>query len=612
MPAAPESAEAESAVDTPVAAAPQPYDTYQLVIASFGEGEAPALAEDAVIRDVVGGLPGTDAPPAPAPQAAGPDTTQQSAAPVPPQDAPPSSMPETLPEPLRDSEPQRDAARDAALVAEIALEVADDATVPLDGLPKALAERVETLPPEDRPPLPPWIPAEAPDQPTLVGDAYPAEHLHGPSFVASIPVEPVVFAPAPERPAPETAAPPSEQPAAPAPLPAPPEPPAPAVPEATTPEPEETVLLHRPARAMPPEDVENPDLEEHDLSLTFAGLLPAEERPAEPLFGPASAPSPQPAPAEPSSRPPRAFRPQGPDAVASLALQLTQLSVESAAQFTLLSRADNIVAMAGSLSDQDTQALLGEIGHIWEGESADAASSSATAPRPARFRYMQLPGGGDFLLYSARTVENMALTMLFPGDVPLKLIRKQAAQLLELLERVPESTSAADAEPESPAETEAARTQPSRPTGMRAPEGLREALGALDESAEPERIIQAGAATDVALASFTFVWLPRKDELPAEIAGLVSGWLEEVSTGHGWRLESAQVQPTFVSAQLQLSAELGPAIALEVLMRETAVHAGDAGLWADASYIVAPAREVSDQEIAGLIEFRRESQGAAD
>lgn len=619
-PAAPDTSGVENEADTPIAGTFRPDDTYQVLMASFNDGDAPDLPDNAVVRDVIGGLSGDDvapeAVPASTPASAEADTTQQSAAPVQSQDSPPSSMPETLPEPPRDT------ARDAALVAEMALEVADDATVPLDGLPKALAERVETLPPEDRPPLPPWIPADMPDEPTLVGDAYPAEHLHGPSFVASIPAEPVVFAPAPERatlapaaPLPET---PARQPlelAASFPVDSQTTAPAPEAPESEAAQPEETIPLHHPAKAPPPEAVENHDLEEHDLSLTFAGLLPAEERPAEPVFGPDSAPGPQPeppAPAQPPSRPPRAFRPQGPDAVASLALQLTQLSVESAAQFTLLSRAGAIVAMAGSLSEQDTQALLGEIGHIWEGDGEGAASSPAAAPRPARFRYMQLPSGGDFLLYSARTVENMELTMLFPGDVPLKLIRKQATQLLGILERVPEGAPPAEEEPESASESEAASTQPSRPTGMRPPEGLREAVRALDEAAQAAPEAKAEAAPEAGLSSFTFVWLPRKDELPAEIAGLMSGWLGEVSAGHDWRLDGAQVQPTFVAVQLRLPVEVGPSVAAEVLMRETAVHAGDAGLWADASYIVTPAREISGQEIAGLIEFRRESQGAAD
>ncbi|MCC7210168.1 MAG: response regulator [Anaerolineae bacterium] len=606
-PTPPESAGPDNDAETPVARTFRPDDTYRMVMADFNAADAPAVPDDAVVRDVVAGLPGNETA----------DTTQRNAAPEVAPPPPPSTLPEPPPEPARDP------ARDAALVAEMALEVADDATVPLDGLPKALAERVETLPPEDRPPLPPWIPADRPDEPTLVGDAYPTEHLHGPSFVASIPAEPV-FAPAPERGLPVTPAQPEPAPAAPEPAQpevsqpqtVPPLTPAPAAPT-PTPEPEETIPLHEPIKAPPPAPVENHDLEEHELSLTFAGLLPADERPVETVFGPESTPSAPPAPASPAapSRPPRAFRPQGPDAVASLALQLTQLSVESAAQFTLLSRTGGIVAMAGSLSEQDTQALLGEIAHIWEGEEGGAAAASVATPtsaaRPARFRYMQLPSGGDFLLYSARTVETMALTMLFPGDVPLKLIRKQAAQLLDLLERVPESALPAASEPETATESEAARTQPSRPTDLRAPEGFREAVDALaaDQGAPAA---PAQLAAETALASYTFVWLPRKDELPAETVDLLSGWLNEVAAGHDWPLDSAQVQPTFVAVQMRLPGEVGPSVALDVLMRETAAHAGDAGLWADASYIVTPAREISDLEIAGLIEFRRESQGAAD
>ena len=578
-PAPPKSALADSEAETPVGSpAFRPDDTFQQMIATLDPAGTLGMPEGATIRDMMGGLMADS----PAPEAADAGMTEQHAPEAPnalDREVPPVSIPESLPEAPRNS------ARDAALMAEMALEVADDATVPLDRLPEALARRVETLPPADRPPLPPWIPADTPDQPTLVGDAYPDEYLHGPSFVSSLPAEPL---PAPEPPPPAASAPV---------------------------EVEETIPLHRPAKT-PPEPEEDEGVED-DLSLTFAGLLPAEERPDDPVFGPevaASALTPggelsaQPAESEAAQRPPRAFQPQGADAVASLALQLTQLSVELAAQFTLLSRAGAIVAMAGTLPERDVQALLSEIGHIWEGES-----SAAAGQRPARFRYVQLPSGGDFLLYSARTVENMALTMLFPGDVPLKLIRKQAAQLLGLLERVPEPPADSRAEPE--AEAEAARTLLSRPTELRPPEGLHEAAQGLGTAAPTiEETPQTApiVGTEGSLASFSFVWLPRRDELPAEIVGLLPGWLEDIAVGHGWQLDGTQVQPAYVAAQVRLPADVSAAVGAEVFMRETAVHADDTMLWAEASYVVTPAREISDQEIAGLIEFRRESPGAVN
>jgi hypothetical protein len=46
-------------------------------------------------------------------------------------------------------------------------------------------------------------------------------------------------------------------------------------------------------------------------------------------------------------------------------------------------------------------------------------------------------------------------------------------------------------------------------------------------------------------------------------------------------------------------------------MRETAARANDPALWADAYYIVAPGRAVTQQEIASFMEYRRDSQDAA-
>jgi len=50
---------------------------------------------------------------------------------------------------------------------------------------------------------------------------------------------------------------------------------------------------------------------------------------------------------------------------------------------------------------------------------------------------------------------------------------------------------------------------------------------------------------------------------------------------------------------------------VESLMHETSMRSGSEDLWADAYYIVAPGRAVTEQEIASFMEYRREAQDAA-
>ena len=71
------------------------------------------------------------------------------------------------------------------------------------------------------------------------------------------------------------------------------------------------------------------------------------------------------------------------------------------------------------------------------------------------------------------------------------------------------------------------------------------------------------------------------------------------------------MQPSFVSVQVSIPATETPIATVETLMRETAARANDEALWADAYYIVAPGRAVTQQEIASFMEYRRDAQNAA-
>ncbi len=294
-----------------------------------------------------------------------------------------------------------------------------------------------------------------------------------------------------------------------------------------------------------------------------------------------------------------------PDTAAKLAVQLTQLSVDSTAQATLLTHGSDLVASAGDLSPHAIAGIVESINNAWQGASEQSG---------ALIRYIHVPGVSDFLLYSTRTVEAMTLSMLFPGETPLRVIRRQAKQLMEALESVPDVPSL------PPAEPEAAATLLSRPTGLRPPEGLQQAIenvqGAELSTPEPQpepapEPVPLAPRAEGPYTAYAFVWLPRVDVLSTTTADVLPEWVHMIAAEHGWQVDGVEVQPTYVTVQINIPANETPTATVETLMRETAARAEDYALWADAYYIVAPGRAVTQQEISNFMEYRRDAQDAA-
>jgi hypothetical protein len=202
---------------------------------------------------------------------------------------------------------------------------------------------------------------------------------------------------------------------------------------------------------------------------------------------------------------------------------------------------------------------------------------------------------------------------LFPSETPLRIIRQQARHLIQALESVPEQ----------PFEAEAATTLPSRPTDLRPPDGLREAVGIGDERFTADEAVSLPAAEPAPISppeppraegpytTYAFVWLPHSSTISQDVSDVVVDWLAAIATEHMWQVEGVEVQPTYISVQISIPANETPTTTVEILMRDTAVRANEEALWADAYYIVAPGRAVTQQEIASFMEYRRDAQDAA-
>lgn len=281
--------------------------------------------------------------------------------------------------------------------------------------------------------------------------------------------------------------------------------------------------------------------------------------------------------------------------IAALALRFMQLTIDAAAKAALLTRDGEVIAVAtsGSLDEATRTLALREIERMWQSKSST----------PTVFRPLQVNAETLYLLYSTRSVDDLILSLIFPGDASMRVIRQVARQLHEALVRVPESPTAeaAPIAPVPPTATlsespepsaaspdivpEAAQTLPSRPTDLRPPQGLREA------TAPP--------------LAFTLALLPHETPLTPEITEMLPRYFEEIAAAEAWQLEGLEIQPTHVSLQLSIPSTLTPSVAAERLIRKTTERTGSGSLWLDACYIITPSRSLTQRELAEFVEYAR-------
>ncbi|MBN1201715.1 MAG: response regulator [Anaerolineae bacterium] len=295
------------------------------------------------------------------------------------------------------------------------------------------------------------------------------------------------------------------------------------------------------------------------------------------------------------------------DLIAHAAIQLTQFSLESSAQATLLSRPGQLLARAGNLHDAEMNELFQIVDDAWQ--------ANETRPR-SMVRYIRLAKAGQFLLYTTRVEGGMVLSMVFSAYTPLGIIRRQAQRLSESLDFVPEDEETA-ARPE-------AATLPSRPTEPKPPRDMYKALGETLDTGAQEQLAAAAPPVEepanVPYIGYACLWLPDDDptlELTGTFADDLHTWIEEIAEENAWEVEHLDVQADFVQLALRVPSDTLPDSAVAHLMTETTqrcqtsypdVVRKRADLWASGYYVTTPPRALTEREIASFITFQRQSQ----
>jgi DNA-binding response OmpR family regulator len=283
--------------------------------------------------------------------------------------------------------------------------------------------------------------------------------------------------------------------------------------------------------------------------------------------------------------------------IAQIAVQLTQYSLESSAQATMLSRPGAMLAVAGPLPESAETRLF---------EVVDAAWQTGPADSDSLIRFITLPDMGEFLLYSVLVENDLSLSMVFSADTPVRAIRRQASRLSESLALVPE-----------PSEPDAALTLPSRPTDLRPPEGWREAVGEPAFAADEDLPARPGR-DDGPYADYTCLWLPYDpgQELLGDFADGLYAWIRDIAAASEWGLTDLDIKPDYVLLSLRAPQMLLVDAVITRLMDETEERSAEflpatgngAPLWTDGYYFVSGSRMLSEREIARFITFQRQAQ----
>jgi len=285
--------------------------------------------------------------------------------------------------------------------------------------------------------------------------------------------------------------------------------------------------------------------------------------------------------------------------IAQLALSLTQVSLELTAEATLLAINGQIVAYAGSLPLEDIEDLGQAIGGDWEAK-----------PEETRIRFVTLTGSGkDYMLYSRLTEGGFTLTMIFAGNMPLRVIRRQSDRLIEALQTVTDVAQMPDMLIDEmeviPEEAffidEAHQLEPLSE--------VQQSSALVATVVEPPVSIPIGPLTP-----YTYVWLVRDPQhaLSDSVAQAIVVGLDIQLSRMGWQVNTLRVYEDYVYLLADIPGEASPSQLIQELKRLASdvaygadIRLDPATLWAESYMAVLPGREPNWDEIQRYIHFAR-------
>lgn len=147
-----------------------------------------------------------------------------------------------------------------------------------------------------------------------------------------------------------------------------------------------------------------------------------------PLTAPAQEKMEPPARAPAKEAPARALAEEAPRDVLPL---MSRLAQEVGAEAVLLIRGGELVAHTGRMSENGVSALTALVADAWR-----ASTRVAQILGKEQLRFEQSIEGAEYLLYSLAITEDLILSVVVAGKVPLGMIRHRAKETAEEIRRV--------------------------------------------------------------------------------------------------------------------------------------------------------------------------------
>lgn len=294
--------------------------------------------------------------------------------------------------------------------------------------------------------------------------------------------------------------------------------------------------------------------------------------------------------------------------IAQLALDLTQASLESSAEATLLMRGGVMVGHSGPLPADDLEELRQKL-------EQEAASADPDKPQvQSRIKFVHLSGSGkDYMLFTRRMdeVDGLALTMIFEGNMPLSVIRRQSDRLISALASMPE-------EAEEPVDSDAQVTDRQDIPAYNVP--LDEAAVADEAAAQAEEMPLMDSALMPAyggpMMPYTYIWLLRDPQAmltDAMTQTLVAG-LDSQLRRLGWAITTLRVHSDFVYLYANVPGERPAGEVVSELQRLSARlleqrfdGINTDALWAEAYLALYPGRDLNAEEVRDFLNFVHET-----
>lgn len=324
---------------------------------------------------------------------------------------------------------------------------------------------------------------------------------------------------------------------------------------------------------------------------------------------------------------------------------LTRLSLETAAQASLILKDGSLYAYAGELPQQAVEELAGAAAHHWQaGGGKDLA------------RFIRLDSiHGEYMVYTTRLANGMALSVAYSIETPFSKIRSQASRLARALSSPPNEEALAapviqkveaprletpvDAEErEIPLPPLFDNVPPPSPATFTRP--IERADWIPEESSAPPTIpasrpaaapvsgiLPAHEQTDPAapvqsslFLSFTLVTRLPRQPVSAHMQAALENWMTNLNLAFGWRLEKLSCGVEYMAWVNHVSPVVAPARIANTIRTHTSrlIFAEYPGLktgnpsgdfWAPGYMVTGSSLPAAPESIAGYLAQVRRAQG---